>query len=153
MSEDLQALETWAAPLLQRLQPAERGRLSRAIGTTLRRSQQRRIAAQKNPDGSTYVPRRKQAAGRERAGRIKRAAMFRKLRQAKHLRIRANPHQVSVGFFGRAARIARVHQEGLTDAVSKNGRRITYEKRQLLGLTPAETERIKDIVLNHIGAL
>lgn len=150
MNDDLQALETWAAPILQRLQPAERSRLSRSIGTTLRRTQQRRIAAQMNPDGSAYAPRRQQPASRAKAGKIKRNAMFRKLRQAEHLKVRANPQLVAVGFFGRVARIARVHQEGLTDAVSKNGKRITYEKRQLLGFTDAEVAQIRDQIMDHV---
>lgn len=36
-----------------------RNRLGRAIGGALRRSQQKRIKAQKNPDGSSYQPRRR----------------------------------------------------------------------------------------------
>ncbi|TGQ64890.1 phage virion morphogenesis protein, partial [Mesorhizobium sp. M8A.F.Ca.ET.207.01.1.1] len=35
MNEDLQRLEAWAAPLLQRLQPAERSKLARKVGTAL----------------------------------------------------------------------------------------------------------------------
>jgi len=106
-----------------------------------------------NPDGSAYAPRRKQLASRTKAGKIKRNAMFRKLRQAKHLKVSANPQLVAVGFFGRVARIARVHQEGLTDAVSKNGKLITYEKRQLLGFTADDIRQIQDTLSNHIRAL
>ncbi|KFB99471.1 phage tail completion protein [Trabulsiella guamensis ATCC 49490] len=36
-----------------------RHRLGRAIGSALRRSQQKRIRAQKNPDGSSFQPRRR----------------------------------------------------------------------------------------------
>ena len=35
---------------MRRLQPAERGKLARRVGTALRRVQQQRIAAQKNPE-------------------------------------------------------------------------------------------------------
>jgi len=108
MNADLQRLENWVAPLLQQLQPAQRSRLARAVGTALRRSQQQRIAAQKDPDGSPYAARRNPPSRRAKAGRIKRGAMFAKIRQA-----RANPNEVAVGFTGRVSRIAMVHQEAV----------------------------------------
>lgn len=140
MSEDLERLEAWVAPMLQRLQPAERNRLARKVGTALRRSQQKRIAAQRNPDGSTYAPRRPAPPRRAKAGRIKRGAMFAKIRQARHLRVRANAQEVSVGFSGRVSRIARIHQEGRADTVGTNRKRITYERRLLLGFSQADEQ-------------
>lgn len=145
----LEQLETWAEDLLGKLLPAERRRLAITIGTDLRRSQQRRIAAQQNPDGSAYEPRRTQA--RARRGGIKREAMFRKIAQNKHLRVQADAAGVSVGFTGRVARIARVHQEGLSDRVSPNGPSVRYARRELLGFTPADTERIRDLLLTHLA--
>jgi len=38
--------------------------------------------------------------------------MFAKIRQARHLRVRAKPNEVAVGFTERVSRIAMVHQEG-----------------------------------------
>lgn len=151
MSENLERLEAWVAPMLQRLQPAERNRLARTVGTALRRSQQKRIAAQRNPDGSAYAPRRAVSPARAKAGRIKRRAMFAKIRQARHLRVRANGQEVSVGFSGRVSRIARIHQEGLADAPSKNGKRITYDRRLLLGFTQADEQLVRDLILDHLS--
>ncbi len=68
MNEDLQRLENWVAPLLQQLQPAQRSRLARTVGTVLRRAQQQRIGAQKNPDGSPYAARRNPPSRRAKAG-------------------------------------------------------------------------------------
>lgn len=150
MSDDLQQLEDWAAPLLRCLQPAERARLSRTIGTSLRRSQQRRIAAQKNPDGSAFTPRKPPSEKRAKAGRIKRKAMFAKIRQAKHLRVRSSAKDVSVGFMSRVSRIARVHQEGLSDTVTRGGPRVTYERRRLLGFSPADVEQVRDLIIDHL---
>ncbi len=152
MTDDMQRLEDWAAPLLRRMQPVERTRLARAIGTALRRSQQKRIGAQLNPDGSPFVPRRPVAPRRAKAGAIKRRAMFAKIRQAKHLRIRATPQDVSVGFVGRVARIAKVHQEGRTDAVSRGGPRVTYPRRELLGFTAADEQTVRELILDHLGS-
>lgn len=130
--DELNALENWAAPLLARLQPGERRTLARKIGTELRRSQSQRIGKQQAPDGSQYAPRKQQL--RQKSGRVKRAKMFVKLRQAKHFKISASPNVVSVGFLGRVSRIARVHQEGLAEKIRPDGPKVSYEKRTLLGL-------------------
>ncbi|MGX1020896.1 phage virion morphogenesis protein [Pseudomonas sp. Y3 TE3536] len=49
---DLNALEEWIDTLLQHLKPSERTKLTRSVGQQLRRSQQQRIIAQRNPNGS-----------------------------------------------------------------------------------------------------
>lgn len=51
MANNLEALETWAAVLLARLEPGERNKLARSIGQELRRSQQKRVIAQENRTG------------------------------------------------------------------------------------------------------
>lgn len=145
--DELTALETWAAPLLARLQPGERRTLARKIGTELRRSQSQRIGKQQAPDGTPYAPRKQQL--RQKSGRIKRAKMFAKLRQAKYFKVSANPNAVSVGFMGRVSRIARVHQEGLPDAVRPDGPRIRYQRRALLGLSEANRSEIQDLLMTH----
>lgn len=153
MSEDLQRLEAWVAPLLQRLKPAERSRLARKVGTAVRRSQQKRIAGQQNPDGTPFARRRNTPPRRAKAGRIKRGAMFGKIRQAKHLRVRGSANEAAVGFAGRVSRIACIHQEGRTDSVSKGGPRVTYARRVLLGFTNADEQLIRELILDHLHTL
>ncbi|MBV6804079.1 phage virion morphogenesis protein [Xanthomonas campestris pv. lawsoniae] len=147
--DDLTALETWAAPLLARLQEGERRKLARKIGTALRRSQSQRIGKQQAPDGTPYAPRKEQL--RDKAGRVKRKKMFVKLRQAKYFKVSASANQVSVGFVGRVSRIARVHQEGLSESVRPGGPRARYERRVLLGLTEQDRHLIRDQLLSHLG--
>lgn len=148
MNDPLVALEQWAAPLLLKLEPGQRRRLTRTVAVELRRSQQRRIAAQQNPDGSPYAPRKREL--RSKAGRVKRNAMFVRLRQAKHLRLISTANEASVGFVGRVARIARIHQEGQSDVVNRSGLRVRYERRELLGFTAADRERIRDLLIEHL---
>ena len=145
--DDLQQLEGWAGPLLAKLQPGARRRLARAVGTALRRSQVQRIREQRNPDGSAYAPRK-----RSQAGQIKRRAdrMFQGLTKAKHFKVEASEQAVAVGFLGRVARIARVHQEGLSDRVTANGPTVRYERRELLGFTDAERQSIRDLLIEHL---
>ncbi|APP87391.1 phage virion morphogenesis protein [Xanthomonas hortorum] len=145
--DELTALENWAAPLLARLQPGERRTLARKIGTELRRSQSQRIGKQQAPDGTPYAPRKQQL--RQKSGRVKRAKMFAKLRQAKYFKVSATPNAVSVGFMGRVSRIARVHQEGLTEQVRPGGPKARYEKRMLLGFTKEDRQITENMILSH----
>lgn len=148
-SDPLITLEDWVAPLIARLAPAERRALARKVGQDLRRSQAARIASQRNPDGSTYAP-RKAGKARQQQGRIRRG-MFARMRTAKHLRLQADEQAASVGFIGRTARIARVHQEGLRDQVQAGGATYEYPVRALLGLSEGDRERIKDLLLDHLA--
>jgi phage virion morphogenesis protein len=70
-------------------------------------------------------------------GAIRRAVnkgeMFRRIRTYQYLRVQYNSEGARVGFTGRAAAIARIHQFGMIDDLDKrfHGR---YPERELLGL-------------------
>jgi phage virion morphogenesis protein len=150
MTDRLEALEDWAAGLLGQLEPASRNKLARSVGQALRRSQQQRIIAQQNPDGSKYAP-RKQRNLRGKQDRVKRKVkMFQKLRTASFLKVQGDGSAISVGFTGRIARIARVHQYGLKDRAERGAPDVQYEQRELLGFTDADLELIRDQLLNHL---
>lgn len=150
MASNLEALETWASVLLERLEPAARTRLARSIGQELRRSQQKRVMAQENPDGSKFAPRKKRDL-RGKQGRIRRKlAMFKKLRTATYLKARGDSNAVTVGFTGRIARIARVHQYGLKDRAERGAPDIRYEQREVLGFTDTDLDLIRDGLLAHL---
>lgn len=136
MTDELQAVEKWAGALLMQLSPAGRRKAMLEIARDLRRSQKTRVAAQKNPDGTPYTPRKAKARKggkklRGKRGRIKRAAMFAKLRTARCMQIEATPSALAIGFAGRVARIARVHQLGEVDRVSPHGPEVRYPARVL----------------------
>ncbi|AIV85258.1 phage virion morphogenesis protein [Burkholderia pseudomallei TSV5] len=91
----------------------------------MRGAQQSRVAARRNPDGSAYAPRKGKAGGkrlREKAGRVKREAMFRKLRTARYLRTDIDDTGLAIGFDERLSRIARVHHEGQKAPVEPGAR-------------------------------
>lgn len=145
-------LEGWLSAMLSNLSDSEQRALARKIGVKLRRSQASRIASQLNPDGSTFDPRKPQrkTKAREASGRIRRE-MFAKLRTARHLKMSTSAEEVSIGFLGRTAQIARVHQDGLQDEVSPGGPVVRYPARQLLGFTKEDVEAIKDVILESIS--
>lgn len=136
--------------LLASLGPAARRQLAKDIAKQLRERNQQRIRAQQNPDGSSYTPRKPQKI-RDKKGTIRRQ-MFAKLRTASHFKMQSTPEAATVGFTGRVARIARVHQLGLRDIVNRiTGAAALYPRRELLGVTDADSDLIADLTLKHLS--
>ncbi|HEX8583060.1 MAG TPA: phage virion morphogenesis protein [Allosphingosinicella sp.] len=93
----------------------------------------------------------KSAGKFRRKGSIRRAAMFRRLRNGRFLRSGVTDREAWVGFSGRVAQIARIHQDGGRDRPSQGTREVRYARRQLIGLTDADRARILDSLLDHIS--
>ena len=149
--DELNALESWAGALLSKLAPAARRSALREIALELQRSQRTRIAQQRNPGGSAYEKRKPRPKRlRDKAGRVKRAAMFAKLRQTRYMRAETDALGLAVGFAGRVARVARIHQFGGSDRVAPSGPEYKYPARVLLGFSDADREMIHDLLLKHI---
>jgi len=144
---DFEPIEELGRDLLLRTAAPERARLMRSIGREIRKSQSDRIAAQRDPDGAAFAPRRPKPNRGGKRGRLRQAKMFRKLSMAKSLKGGGNADEAWVGFGGRAARIAGIHQEGLADAPAPGQPKVRYARRVLLGLTETERQRILDLIL------
>jgi phage virion morphogenesis protein len=152
MTDRLETLEDWAAGLLGQLEPASRNKLARSVGQALRRSQQQRIVAQQNPDDSKYAPRkRRNLRGKQDRGKRK-VKMFQKLRTASFLKAKSDGNAISVGFTGRIARIARVHQYGLRDRAERSAPEVSYEQRETIGFTERDIDLIRDELLLHLAS-
>lgn len=134
ISTELQVLEDWVEPLIQRMRPVERRRLLLTLARGLRQRQSRRIASQRDPDGQPYEKRK------TRQG--KRGPMFRRLRQAKHLRIEAHPNAAQLGYRGRTARIVKSHQYGLRERIAPGGPVVQYPQRRLIGWSDEDRQFI-----------
>ncbi|MCK3658558.1 phage tail protein [Pasteurellaceae bacterium Pebbles2] len=138
--------------LLANISPQQRRNLAKNIGQQLRKSQQTRIAKQQAPDGSVYEPRKVQKAKKNAKGRVKRKAMFTKLRTARFLKVRSNSEQVSVGFSGSNAAIANVHQLGLSSRVKRTANfKVKYAQRELLGFTDQDMGLIEKLLIEQIS--
>lgn len=150
MSADpLNQLESWTGALLAKLEPPARRTLAVTIARELRRSQQQRIASQHDVEGAPFVPRKPRL--RDRAGAIRRRlAMFAKLRTAQWLRVSGNADAAEVGFTGRVAHIARIHQEGLRNRAAPNAPEVRYPRRALLGITGSDRELVRNLMLKHL---
>ena len=147
--EEVQAKLT---ALINNLSPQSRRQLARNIGQALRKNQQARIARQENPDGTAFEPRKPRKEFGKKKGRIKRKAMFAKLRTARYFKIQSNANEVSVGFNGSSAMIAKVHQYGLMSSPSKTKDfKVRYAQRELLGFSQSDLDVIEDLVLAQLS--
>jgi phage virion morphogenesis protein len=144
--DQLDQLATWLDPLINKLEASERAKLARHLGDKLRRENQQRIKDQVNPDGTPYAPRK----SRNKKGRIKRAAMFRKLRLNKHMKLKTTANDISLGFLGNVAKIARIHYEGQVAEVRPGGPEVKYEERKMLGFAPDDEQLIMNTVIEYL---
>lgn len=90
------------------------------------------------------------SAARKRPTRIRRRAMFRRLATARFLRSGVDDQGVWVGFTGKVAQIASVHQYGLRDKPSLRSKAVPYPKRELLGVTAADGEQLLNLMFEHL---
>lgn len=149
MSE-LDPLEAYCSALLANLEPSSRRQLAREIGTGLRSSNAKRIAAQRNPDGSPYEPRKAQKLRRKK-GSIRRG-MFAKLRTARFLKMQASSESAVIKFAGEVERIAEVHHYGLRDKVNRRrSLEVQYPERKLLGIPSEDVSLVEDFVIEHLS--
>lgn len=143
---ELQPLHNKLDQLTASLSPQAQKQLARNIARELAKSQRQRIARQQNPDGTAYAPRKIQAKSKK--GRIKKQAMFAKMKTAKHLKTKITPQGVEIGYSGNTAHIAKVHQFGLVGKVDKAGKiKAKYTARQLLGFSKQDIETVENLVL------
>lgn len=145
---DALQLEQRFGALLSRFSVAERRKLLRNVAQKLAASQRKRIGAQKNPDGSAYIPRKLQP----RKGKIRRKAMFVKLKSSRFMKTHASAEKAEIGFSGSAGHIANVHQYGLESVIQKNKpHKVRYEQRELLGLSEADRQLIEDLIIDQLS--
>ena len=147
---DFKPIEQLCRDLLLRTAAPERARLMRSISRAIRKCQSDRIAAQRDPEGAAFAPRRPKPDRDRRKGKLRPQKMFRKLRLAKSLKAGGNSDEIWVGFGGRASRIASIHQAGLSDVPAPGQPKVRYARRVLLGLTKAEQQRILDLILAQV---
>ena len=124
-----QGLREWLDGLALSLEPAQSKQLMLSLAQGLRVRTRQRINTQRDPEGNRFIPRK-----RQQIGRIRRGAMFSKL--PRQLKTDYSSDHAAVGFAGRQAKIARVHQYGLSDRPSRRQQPVRYLRRELVGFSP-----------------
>lgn len=143
MSE-LKQFEGSLAGLIGNLTPVQRRKIAIEVAKRLRTSQQQRIKQQKAPDGTPYANRKPQPASGKR-GRVKRQ-MFAKLRTNRFMKAQGSSDAAVVEFVGRVQRMARIHQEGLSDKPNRFSREVKYDARPLLGFGASDKHIVEEVV-------
>lgn len=152
MSDDLKPLREWIGGLIGALEPGERKKLNRRVAIAVRRSNADRIGRNVDPDGNAFAPRKpRESAAAKRKGRIRERKMFLQARKASYLKKRWTADSAGAEFSGAVGRIMRVHQFGLADRVSRNGPKVRYPARRLLGFNVADETEITDLILEHFA--
>ncbi|WP_193162967.1 phage virion morphogenesis protein [Enterobacter ludwigii] len=147
LSDNFHLLDASLQGLLNALTPVSRKRMNMLIARELRRENQKHIAQQKNPDESPFIARKRL---RDKRGRIRRA-MFAKLRTAKYMKVSATADEAAVYFTGHQGYIARTHQYGLEDTVSRDGPRVKYPARRLLGFGSDSIRQVERQIIDHLS--
>lgn len=143
-------LERWAEAYIERLAPAAQRRLLRVIAAELHRRNQRRMQAQKGPDGIPWAPRKAQRPRHKNgrfAGVIRRGAMMRKLRRNARFTLRI-ARTAKIGWFGRDGGIARIQHEGGRQRLQWG--EANYPARELLALPAADLRAMRALLLDTL---
>ncbi len=156
---DLDALGKWVAEITHHLSAGEMRALSRRVGTILRAANAKREKANKTPEGGAMAPRKAARERRVKAelsagkGAVRKKLMFQKIPGQRFLKTIPRSDGVDVGFVGAIGRIARVHQYGLRDKVSREpgAKMAQYAERPLLGDTEVDREAVLELVYDHLS--
>lgn len=139
-------LNHWLDQIALRLEPGQRRELMRRLAQGLRVRHRDRIKQQRDPDGYRFIPRK-----RNQIGRIKRqGALFQNI--GKQLKTEYSSDHAAVGFGGRTAIVARVHQEGKTIKPSRYAKATIYPIRETVGFSQEDEIYIMKIISDFLAS-
>lgn len=137
-------LNHWLDGFSEKLAPSQKKELMRILAQGMRLRFKDRITGQRDPDGKRFVPRK-----RDQIGNIKRqGAMFKGI--TKQLKTKYTAVQAEIGFSGRTAYVASVHQEGKTIRPTSKAKPTRYAIRELVGFGEDDRRWAMSIIQNYL---
>lgn len=137
-------LNHWLDQISLRLEPGQRRELMRRLAQGLRVRHRDRIKQQRDPDGYRFIPRK-----RNQIGRIKRqGALFQNI--GKQIKTEYSSDHAAVGFGGRTAFVARVHQEGENIKPIKYSKATQYPIRKLVGFSKDDEKWVVSTIKDYL---
>ena len=130
-------LNHWLDQIALRLEPGQRRELMRRLAQGLRVRQRDRIKQQRDPDGNRFIPRKRNQIGSKK----RQGALFQKI--GRDIKTEYSADHAAVGFGGRTAQIAEVHQEGKTIKPSRYAKATQYPIRALVGFSKDDEKCIE----------
>ena len=138
-------LNHWLDQIALRLEPGQRRELMRRLAQGLRIRHRDRIKQQRDPDGYRFIPRK-----RNQIGRIKRqGALFQNI--GKQLKTEYSSDHAAVGFGGRTASVAKVHQDGENIKPNKYAKATQYSIRKLVGFSKDDENWIQSEIQKFLS--
>lgn len=150
---DLSGLDDLFAALSDKQQAKARYEIAKYLRKTMRR----RLTDQEDVHDNPFEPRQREkyqydnriSADKPLFMRKRKLKMLLGFRDQAYLNIEQTDDSVSVGYNGRAGRLARVHNLGLRDRVGKRGggyQWAQYPARQWIGINDRDEDAIRDIL-------
>lgn len=137
-------LNHWLDDFSEKLAPSQKKELMRILAQGMRLRFKSRITAQRDPDGKNFIPRK-----RDQIGNIKRqGAMFKSIN--KQLKTTYTAVQAEIGFSGRTAYVASVHQHGKIIRPTSKAKPTRYAIRELVGFGEDDQLWAMSIIENYL---
>ena len=142
--DGIAGLSHWLDGFALQLEPNQKKELMRMLAQGMRLRFKDRISKQQNPDGNSFVPRK-----RNQIGNIKRqGAMFQRLKN--RLKTEYTTDQAAVGFAGRDTYVASVHHLGRTIRPSAQAKPTRYAIRELVGFGQDDEQWAMSIIMSYL---
>nr|WP_266095754.1 phage virion morphogenesis protein [Acinetobacter dispersus] len=120
--------------------------LMRKLTQGLRIRMRDRVKQQRDPEGFRYIPRK-----RDQIGKIRRTgALFQMI--GRQIKTEYSDKKAAVGFSGRTAKIAQIHQEGLTQRPSRTADPVAYPRRELVGFSEDDKSWIETTIFEFLSS-
>lgn len=132
--------------LLSRVSPAGRRKIAKEIAFRIRANRSDQIKKNVDPMGQKFEPRKPQ----KRKG-AKRGLMFKKLGARRSMFTKFNATEAMIGFRGKNISIAKIHQQGGLGTVNKQGLKVRYPERRLMGIGRVEREIVRDALITALA--
>lgn len=130
-------LDHWLDQIALRLEPTQRRELMRRLAQGLRVRTRDRIKQQRDPDGNRFIPRKRNQIGNKK----RQGALFQNI--GKEIKTEYSAAHAAVGFGGRTATVAEVHQQGKTIKPSRYAKATNYPIRALVGFSKDDEKWIE----------
>ena len=137
-------LEHWLDQIALRLEPTQRRELMRRLAQGLRVRTRDRIKQQRDPDGNRFIPRKRNQIGNKK----RQGALFQNI--GKQIKTEYSANHAAVGFGGRTAVVAEVHQQGKTIKPSRYAKATNYPIRALVGFSQDDENWIITTINNYL---
>ena len=131
---------------IKNLSSSNRRKIAKEIAFRTRANRSDQIKKNVDPDGKAFEKRKPQ----KRKG-AKRGRMFKKLGARRSMLAKYNPSEAMIGFRGKNLGIAKIHQEGGLGTVNKQGLKVRYPERRLMGIGRVEREIVRDAIITALA--